>query len=73
MKFDRIQWSRTFFKTCYEKRSFGHWLVNFNGIWVIHIAVYWFYTSYNSPKIYDGTRSTPMRWSATSLGGAVAT
>jgi 1,3-beta-glucan synthase len=73
MKFDRIQWSRAFFKTYYEKRSFGYWLVNFNRIWVIHIAVYRFYTSYNSPKIYDGTRSMPMRWSATALGGAVVT
>ena len=73
MKFDRIQWGRAFYKTYYEKRSFGHWLVNFNRIWVIHIAVYWFYTSYNSPKVYDGTRSTPLRWSATALGGAVAT
>jgi 1,3-beta-glucan synthase len=73
MKFDRIRWSRAFFKTYYEKRSFGHLLVNFNRIWVIHIAVYWFYASYNSPKIYDGTRSTPMRWSATALGGAMAT
>ena len=73
MKFDRIQWGRAFFKTYYEKRSFGHWLVNFNRIWVIHVGVYWFYTAYNSPKIYNGARSTPMRWSATALGGAVAT
>ena len=73
MKFDRIQWGRAFFKTYYEKRSFGHWLVNFNRIWVIHVAFYWFYTSYNSPKVYDGTRSRPLRWSATALGGAVAT
>jgi len=73
MKFDRIQWGRVFYKTYYEKRSFGHLLVNFNRIWVIHIAVYWFYASYNSPKVYDGTHSTPMRWSATALGGAVAT
>ena len=73
MKFDRIQWGRAFFKTYYEKRTFGHWLVNFNRIWVIHIGVYWFYTAYNSPKIYDGARSVPMRWSVTALGGAVAT
>ena len=40
MKFVRIQWGRVFFKTYYEKRSFGHRLVNFNRILVIHIAVY---------------------------------
>ncbi|CAL1710231.1 unnamed protein product [Somion occarium] len=73
MKFDRIDWNRAFFKTYYEKRSFGHLLVNFNRIWVIHIAMYWFYTAYNSPTIYNGDRSTAMRWSATALGGAVAT
>ena len=73
MKFDRIDWNRAFFKTYYEKRSFGHWLVNFNRIWVIHIALYWYYTAYNSPTIYNGDNSTAMRWSATALGGAVAT
>ncbi|KAM5546011.1 hypothetical protein V8D89_000137 [Ganoderma adspersum] len=73
MKFDRIDWNRVFFKTYFEKRSFGHLLVNFNRVWVIHISMYWFYTAFNSPKIYNGARSAAMRWSATALGGAVAT
>ena len=75
MKFDRIDWNRAFFKTYSEKRSFGHLLVNFNRIWVIHIAVYYFYTAFNSPSIYRTVgQSTPaMTWSATALGGAVAT
>src|ERR1700722_18017761 len=75
MKFDKVDWNRAFFKTYYEKRSFGHLLVNFNRIWVIHIALYWFYTSYNSPAVYsvNGTHSAAMTWSATALGGAVAT
>ncbi|KAI0356840.1 1,3-beta-glucan synthase [Trametes cingulata] len=73
MKFDRIDWNRVFFKTYYEKRSFGHLLVNFNRIWVIHISMYWFYTAYNSPTIYNGEKHVAMRWSATALGGAVAT
>ncbi|TFK75742.1 1,3-beta-glucan synthase [Pluteus cervinus] len=76
MKFDRIDWNRAFFKTYYEKRSFGHLLVNFNRIWVIHIAIYWFYTAYNSPRVYATTgnvASPAMTWSATALGGAVAT
>nr|QCR99115.1 1,3-beta-D-glucan synthase [Grifola frondosa] len=73
MKFDRIDWNRAFFKTYYEKRSFGHLLVNFNRIWVIHVSMYWYYTAYNSPTVYNGIRSTAMRWSATALGGAVAT
>lgn len=73
MRFSQIDWNRVFFKTYYEKRSFGHLLVNFNRIWVIHIAMYWFYTAYNSPTIYNGFNSIAMRWSATALGGAVAT
>lgn len=47
--------------------------MNFNRIWVIHIAMYFFYTAYNSPSIYNGSKSAAMRWSATALGGAVAT
>jgi 1,3-beta-glucan synthase len=75
MKFDRIDWNRAFFKTYSEKRSFGHLLVNFNRIWVIHIAMYYFYTAYNSPNIYrvEGASSSAMTWSAVALGGAVAT
>ncbi|KIK07095.1 glycosyltransferase family 48 protein [Laccaria amethystina LaAM-08-1] len=75
MKFDRIDWNKAFFKTYYEKRTFGHLLVNFNRIWVIHVAMYYFYTAFNSPTIYavDGHSSPAMTWSATALGGAVAT
>ena len=77
MKFDRIDWNRVFFKTYFEKRSFLHLLVNFNRIWVIHISLYWFYTAFNSPTIYTAKGSqnptAAMTWSATALGGAVAT
>ncbi|KAG6849623.1 1,3-beta-D-glucan synthase [Arthromyces matolae] len=74
MRFDRIDWNRAFFKTYYEKRSFGHLLVNFNRIWVIHIAMYYFYTSFNSPTVYQTTPSSPaLTWSVVALGGAVAT
>jgi len=77
MKFDRIDWNRAFYKTYYEKRSFFHLLVNFNRIWVIHISLFWFYTAFNSPTVYTAPgASAPtaaMSWSATALGGAVAT
>ncbi|KAJ2919772.1 hypothetical protein MD484_g740, partial [Candolleomyces efflorescens] len=78
MKFEKIDWNSALFKTYYEKRSFGHLLVNFNRIWVIHIALFYFYTAYNCPTIYrvlSGNRlgSTAMEWSVTALGGAVAT
>ena len=77
LKFDRVDWDKTFYKTYYERRSAVHLLVNFNRIWVIHIAVYWFYTAWNSPTVYRPKgRPDPniaMRLSATALGGAVAT
>jgi 1,3-beta-glucan synthase len=77
MKFDKIDWNRAFFKTYFEKRTFLQLLVHFNRVWILHISVYWFYTAFNSPTIYkqkDGSDPTPaMKWSATALGGAVAT
>ena len=77
MKFDRIDWNRAFFKTYYEKRSFVHLLVNFNRIWILHVSVYFFYTAFNSPRVYAPhgklDRSPAMTWSATALGGAVCT
>jgi 1,3-beta-glucan synthase len=79
MKFDRIDWNRAFFKTYLEKRSAAHLLVNFNRIWIIHVAVFWFYTAYNSPTIYrrnDAEKSEPttaIRLSVSALGGAIAT
>lgn len=75
MKFDQIDWNWAFFKTYSEKHSFGHLLINFNQIWVIHIAMYYFYTTFNSPNIYwvEGHSSPAMTWSTVALGEAVAT
>ena len=76
MKFEMINWDNVFFKTYYERRSIIQVLVHFNRIWVIHIALYWFYTAYNSPKIYKRSNglapTSAMRWSFTALGGAVS-
>jgi 1,3-beta-glucan synthase len=77
MSFGQIDWNKVFFKTYYEKRSWAHLLVNFNRIWILHVALYWFYTAFNSPRVYSqrlkNTPSSPMTWSAVALGGAVAT
>jgi hypothetical protein len=77
MKFDRIDWNKVFFKTYYKKQPFVHLLVNFNCIWVLHIPIFWYYTAFNLPMIYTPRGSihlmTAMQWSATALGGAVAT
>ncbi|KZV64948.1 glycosyltransferase family 48 protein [Peniophora sp. CONT] len=77
LKLAKVDWNRVFFKTYFEKRSTAHALVNYNRIWVLHVAVYWFFTAFNSPRVYapKGLKdpSAPMTWSATALGGAVAT
>jgi len=77
MKLGKVEWQRTFFKTYFEKRSTAHLLVNFNRIWILHIALFYFYTAFNSPKVYAPHNkllpSAPMTWSATALGGAVST
>lgn len=77
MKLERVDWNKVFFKTFYEKRSVLHLLINFNRIWILHVAPYWFYTSFNSPKVYTASGkqnpSAAMTWSAVALGGAVST
>lgn len=75
MKFDKIEWHKAFFKTYFERRSFLHLLVNFNRIWVLHISIFWMYTSYNSPTIYRGKHTNPppaVTWTVVALGGGVA-
>lgn len=77
MKFSRVDWNKVFFKTYFEKRSIFHLLVNFNRIWILHVSVFYYYTAFNSPKVYapqNKTSPSPeMTWSATALGGAVST
>ncbi|KAF9246530.1 glycosyltransferase family 48 protein [Melanogaster broomeanus] len=48
----RVDWNRVFFKTYFEKRSTAHLLVNFNRVWILHVSFYWFYTAFNSPRVY---------------------
>jgi 1,3-beta-glucan synthase len=72
MKLDRIDWNKVFFTMNYEKRSFVRLLVSFNRIWVLHISVSWYCTVFNLPTIY-APRGSAMQWSATALGGAMAT
>ena len=65
MRFDRIDWNRAFFKTYYEKRSFGHLLVKFNRVWIIHISMYFSYTASRLPAVYaiDGKNVPAVQWS----------
>jgi len=80
LKLREVAWKKVFFKTYKETRSWFHLLVNFNRIWIIHLTVFWFYTSFNSPTFYTkhyqqqlGTRPKPAaQWSAVALGGTLA-
>lgn len=77
MKLSQVEWNRVFFKTYFEKRSTWHLLTNFNRIWILHISLFWFFTAYNSPRVYAPRLkqfpSAPMTWSAVALGGGVST
>ncbi|OJD21325.1 1,3-beta-glucan synthase component FKS1 [Blastomyces percursus] len=76
-----VNWKKVFFKTYKETRSWFHMMVNFNRIWVIHVGAFWFYTAFNSPTLYtrnykqleNNPPTAAARWTATGLGGAVAT
>jgi len=79
-KLKDVVWKKVFFKTYYERRSWGHMLVNFNRIWVIHISAFWFYISYNARPIYtknyqqqlDNQPERAATLSAVALGGGIA-
>ena len=76
----QVTWKKVFFKTYKESRSWFHCLVNFNRIWILHITMFWFYTSYNSTPLYtkgytqEGNESPPdpTVWAAVSIGGLIA-
>ncbi|KAJ4348188.1 1,3-beta-D-glucan synthase [Didymosphaeria variabile] len=79
-KLKDVVWKKVFFKTYYERRSWFHMIVNFNRIWVIHVAAFWFYTAYNSKPVYtknyeqqtDTQPNEAATLSAVGLGGTVA-
>lgn len=81
LKFNEINWKKCFFKTYRETRSWFHLLVNFNRIWIMHLTMFWFYTSYNAPtllvgKAYEQQVDQPppkaKHFSFVAMGGAIA-
>ncbi|KZZ93396.1 beta-1,3-glucan synthase catalytic subunit [Moelleriella libera RCEF 2490] len=55
-KLKEVNWKKCFFKTYKESRSWFHLLVNFNRIWIIHLTMFWFYTSHNAPSLLVGAK-----------------
>ncbi|GMM33161.1 hypothetical protein DASC09_004860 [Saccharomycopsis crataegensis] len=52
LRFCDINWSKAFYKTYRETRTWNHLIVNFNRIWIIHCCMFWYYISFNSPTLY---------------------
>jgi len=47
-----VTWSKVFYKTYKERRSWMHCFTNFNRFWLIHFTPFWIFTSFNSPTLY---------------------
>ncbi|AMD21839.1 HFL017Cp [Eremothecium sinecaudum] len=75
-----VVWNDVFFKTYKEIRTWLHLIINFNRIWIVHGAVYWMYTAFNSPSLYtkdyqqlrDNQPMPAYRWSSCALAGTFA-
>jgi 1,3-beta-glucan synthase len=81
LKLKDVNWKKCFFKTYKETRSWFHLLVNFNRIWIIHLTMFWFYTSHNAPSLLLGSEyeqeannqpPASKQWSIVGLGGGIA-
>ena len=74
---NQVLWNRVFYKTFKENRGWSHVLVNFHRVWIIHSAVFWYYTAFNSPTLYtknyqpalDNQPTTQARLSVLAFGG----
>lgn len=75
-----VEWSKVFYKTFIESRGWMHCVTNFNRFWIIHLAPFWFFTSFNAPTFYTkdyvqllNNPPTPQsKLSAIALGGTVS-
>jgi len=80
LKLGSVHWKKCFFKTYKETRSWFHLLVNFNRIWIIHLTMWWFYTSHNAPTLLvpnyeqqvNNQPPPAAQWSIVGFGGAIA-
>ncbi|EGV59997.1 1,3-beta-glucan synthase component Fks3 [Yamadazyma tenuis] len=80
LNFKMVMWGSCLYKTYFEKRTWLHLLTNFSRVWIIHISMFWFYTSFNSPSLYthnydpltDNKPAPQVQWTIVSLGGSIA-
>ncbi|CAG8459552.1 671_t:CDS:2 [Ambispora gerdemannii] len=71
----QVDWNYAFEKTYKEKRTWLHLAVNFTRIWIIHVAIFWYYIVYNASFLYtdSGNPEPAVQFSVVALGGAVST
>ncbi|CCK70393.1 putative 1,3-beta-D-glucan synthase KNAG_0E01270 [Huiozyma naganishii CBS 8797] len=75
-----VDWSKVFYKTYKETRSWMHCFTNFNRFWIIHFAPFWFFTSFNAPFLYtknyvqllNNQPTLQSRLSVMAFGGTIA-
>lgn len=75
-----IEWNKAFYKIFRERRTWSHALSNFTRIWILHVTVFWYYTSYNSPTLYvhryqqslDNQPTVQATFAIMSLAGSIA-
>ncbi|CAK9438724.1 uncharacterized protein LODBEIA_P29480 [Lodderomyces beijingensis] len=78
MDIEQINWKKSMSKTHRERRTWIHVLTNFNRIWIIHVSVFWFFMSFNSPALYtrdytpDKSPFLHVRLALVSAGGGIA-
>ncbi|KAI5966138.1 uncharacterized protein KGF55_000447 [Candida pseudojiufengensis] len=73
-----IDWKKSMSKTYRERRTWIHVFNNFSRIWIIHVSVFWYFMSFNSPSLYtpnfkpDSETFLHIRLSIVSAGGVLA-
>ncbi|CAG8542684.1 1488_t:CDS:2 [Acaulospora morrowiae] len=74
-KLGQVDWNHAFEKTYKEKRTWLHLAVNFNRVWILHVAIFWYYTAFNATFLYTkkGDTEPAVQLSVVALGGTVAT
>lgn len=78
--FKEINWKACLYKTYKEKRTWNHLVTNYSRIWIIHISMFWYYTSFNSTTLYtvnynflvDNSPAPQVQLTIMSLGSSLA-
>lgn len=52
-KLSQVNWKKAFYKTYKERRTTLHLAVNFSRIWILHFCVFYYYTIWNAPFLFE--------------------